>query len=340
MNSKKTRPNHFEAVKRTQAILRMMGRVPLTSKQIYNKLIDLGFDISERTVLRDMQSLPEQFPERIYVIDRMKPYGYKLPKGVAKDSAMSPTEAVCLQLAKEYLNPILPPGALDPIAPYLKEAEIILQQKQTDLRVKNWKKKVLTLNEGFNLEPAKIREGILEKIQSSLWQGKVIEALYKSKNKTEASRYTFHPCGLVYRGRVSYLICSFENDTEKFTYLPLHRFESVELTTENSAHKDTDVKEVARSIMGFAMNTEKIPITLKFTSFAGSHLIETPISKNQKIKKTKDNYYLVSDEVIDDMELRWWIRAFGDEVEVIKPESLREEFKAMSKRMEKRYEDC
>ena len=338
MNSKKTRPNHFEAVKRTQAILRMMGQVPLTSKQIHNKLIDLGFDISERTVLRDMQSLPEQFPERIYVIDRMKPYGYKLPKGVAKDSAMSPTEAVCLQLAKEYLNPILPPGALDPIAPYLKEAEIILQQKQTDRRMKNWKKKVLTLNEGFNLEPAKIREGILEKIQSSLWQGKMIEALYKSKNKTEASRYTFHPCGLVYRGRVSYLVCSFENDTEKFTYLPLHRFESVELTAESSVHKDTDVKEVARSIMGFAMNTEKIAITLKFSNFAGSHLIETPISKSQKIKKTKDNYYLVSDEVTDDMELRWWIRAFGDGVEVIQPQSLRDEFKTMAKRMEKKYE--
>ena len=338
MSRKKTRPNHFEAVKRTQEILRMMGQVPLTSKQIYNKLIDLGFDISERTVLRDMQNLPEEFPERIHVIDRMKPYGYKLPKGMPKDSAMSPAEAVCLQLAKDYLNPILPPGALDPIAPYLKEAEIILQQKQTDRRMKNWKKKVLTLNEGFNLESANIKEGILEKIQTSLWQGTVIEVLYKSKTKSEASRYSLHPCGLVYRGRVSYLICSFENDTEKFIYLPLHRFESVELATESSVHKDTDVKEVARSIMGFAMNTEKIAITLKFSNFAGSHLIETPISKSQEIKKTKDNYYLVSDEVIDDMELRWWIRAFGDEVEVIKPQSLRDEFKTMTKRMEKKYE--
>ena len=99
-----------------------------------------------------------------------------------------------------------------------------------------------------------------------------------------------------------------------------------------------DKREVARNIMGFAMSDEKISITLKFSSFAGGHLIETPISKSQKIKKTKDNYYLVSDEVIDDSELRWWIRAFGDEVEVIKPKSLRDEFKLMAKRMEKKYE--
>jgi len=338
MKRKKTRPNHFEAVKRTQSILRMMGQVPITSKQIYNKLIDLGFDISERTVLRDMQNLPEEFPEKIYVLDRMKPYGYKLPKGTPKDSAMSPTEAVCLQLAKDYLNPILPPGALDPIAPYLKEAEIILQQQQIDPRIKNWKNKVLTLNEGFNLEPAEIKKGILEKIHASLWQGRVIDVRYKSKTKTEASGYSLHPCGLVYRGRISYLICSFENDTEKFIYLPLHRFEAVELTTEDSVHKDKDVKEVARSLVGFTKNHEKISITLKFSNFAGSHLLETPISKNQKIRKTKDNYYLVSDMVNDDMELRFWIRAFGDEVEIIKPKSLRNEFRAMTKRMEKKYE--
>ena len=339
MAKKKTRPHHFETIKRTHSILRMMNQIPKTSKQIYNRLIDQGFDISERTVLRDMQTLPEEFPEKVYVIDRMKPYGYKLPKGTPKDSAMNPKEAVCLQLAKDYLNPILPPGALEPITPYLKEAEVILGQQQTDVRMKNWRKKVLTLNEGFNLEPAKIREGILESIHEGLWQGRVIKVQYRSKNKTQASEYSLHPCGLVYRGRISYLICSFENDTKNFIYLPLQRFEAIEITTENSVHKDKDVRTVARSLVGFIKNPNKISITLKFTNFAGSHLLETPISKNQKITKTQDNFYLVTDKVDDDMELRFWIRAFGDEVEVIKPKSLRKEFKAMARRMEKRYED-
>ena len=81
--------------------------------------------------------MPEEFPEKVYVIDTEKPYRYKFPEWGAKDSAMNPKEAVCLQLAKNYLNPILPPGALDPIAPYLKEAEIILDQQQTDVRMKN-----------------------------------------------------------------------------------------------------------------------------------------------------------------------------------------------------------
>ena len=52
----------------------------------------------------------------------------------------------------------------------------------------------------------------------------------------------------------------------------------------------------------------------------------------------KDGFFNVEDEVNDDMELRFWIRAFGDEVEVIKPKKLREEFRKMTKRMEKKYE--
>jgi predicted DNA-binding transcriptional regulator YafY len=335
---RKKRPDRYESAKRTLAIMNMMGVIPITTKQIHNRLLDLGFDISERTVLRDMETLPEIFPQHVYVIDRMKPYGYKLPKGNRKLLGMSPEEAICLELAKDYLGPLLPPGALDPIASYFKEAGIILQQMQTDIRMKNWRNKVLIINEGFNLEPAKIKKGILEEIQTALWQGKVIKIAYTSKNKSSPSEYLIHPCGLVYRGRISYLVCSFDNNTEKFIYLPLQRFSNIEIQNETSVHQDVDIKTVAKDLIGYNKSPNRIKIKLRFSSFAGSHLQETPISLNQKISITKDGFFNVEDEVNDDMELRFWIRAFGDEVEVIKPKKLREEFRKMAKRMEKKYE--
>ena len=82
----------------------------------------------------------------------------------------------------------------------------------------------------------------------------------------------------------------------------------------------------------------KIKIALKFSLYAGSHLYETPISDRQKISSTKDGFLLVEDTVNDDMELRFWIMAFGDEVEVIKPKSLRNEFTQLSKRIGRKYE--
>ena len=71
---------------------------------------------------------------------------------------------------------------------------------------------------------------------------------------------------------------------------------------------------------------------------AGAHLFETPLSKNQSIKETKDGFFVVQDEVVDNMELRYWIRAFGDEVEVILPKTLRNEFAKLSKRLRKKYD--
>ena len=46
---------------------------------------------------------------------------------------------------------------------------------------------------------------------------------------------------------------------------------------------------------------------------------------------------MVEDSVNNDMELRFWIRAFGGEVEVIKPKSLRDEFTQMSKLIGSKY---
>ena len=71
---------------------------------------------------------------------------------------------------------------------------------------------------------------------------------------------------------------------------------------------------------------------------AGSHLSETPLSPNQKLTLTKDGFIKIEDVVTDNMELRFWIRAFGDSVEVLKPVKLREEFKQISNRMKKLYE--
>ena len=67
-------------------------------------------------------------------------------------------------------------------------------------------------------------------------------------------------------------------------------------------------------------------------------LYETALTKDQDISLTKDGFLKVKATVTDDMELRFWIRAFGDSVEVLKPKKLRDEFKQISKRMVRLYE--
>lgn len=339
LNKEKT--NHFEAIARGLDTISLMGPSYLQIKEIHQKLLNKGYEVSEKTVTRDLKTLSNLFPQHIFMQDESRPYGFKLPEGSKKISGMSPDEAICLQLAYQYLNPLLPNRTLEPIAPYLKEAETVLNMNASK-RMRNWKKKVLTIHEGFNLQPAKIKKEIMPILHSALWNGSMIRATYKSAASQTAKKYLLHPVGIVHRGRVSYLICSFENHIENFSYLPLHRFSSMTKLTEYSAHKGKDVKEVAE-IVGFPVSAKKMKVKLKFSKSSGghapgNHLKESPISKNQKITETNDGFLIVEDEVDDILEFRWWIRAFGDTVEVIKPKSLRDEFAEMSKRMSSQYE--
>ena len=59
----------------------------------------------------------------IEVDDRSKPFTYRQPINARKYSAMNPTEAICLELAFSFLNPILPKKTLNPINPYLKDIQ-------------------------------------------------------------------------------------------------------------------------------------------------------------------------------------------------------------------------
>ena len=92
----------------------------------------------------------------------------------------------------------------------MQEAEAVLNDKSAR-RMKNWKNKVLTINEGLQLKQANIKKNVLSDIHRALWEEKTIEATYISKNKTFPSKYNIHPAGLVYRGRICYLICSFND---------------------------------------------------------------------------------------------------------------------------------
>ena len=135
------------------------------------------------------------------------------------------------------------------------------------------------------------------------------------------------------------MVFSFDDDPENIIYLAAHRFHKIEISLDTySRHKNQKIQDLASDLFGYKLNEKKINIKLKFSIEAGSHLYETPISDSQRIKMSRDGCILVEDKVSDNMELRFWIRAFGDSVEVLKPLKLRKEFKEIAKSMSKTYQ--
>jgi len=74
-----------------------------------------------------------------------------------------------------------------------------------------------------------------------------------------------------------------------------------------------------------------------FNEGAAWHLTERKLSEDHELKKSADGRYHLTATVPDTLELRWWLLGFGEGVEVLAPNALRKEFKAMTTSMAQMY---
>ena len=68
------------------------------------------------------------------------------------------------------------------------------------------------------------------------------------------------------------------------------------------------------------------------------HLSETPLSADQTLTPQPENKVLLEAKVIDTLELRWWLQAFGDNVEVLEPIKMRNKLKEVAQQLIYIYE--
>jgi predicted DNA-binding transcriptional regulator YafY len=100
----------------------------------------------------------------------------------------------------------------------------------------------------------------------------------------------------------------------------LHRFkEVVLLQTPCKRPVNFSLKEYASSGALEFNDYGVIQFKAKFTFAAGQHLYETPLSKDQTITKDETGNLIISATINNNSQLHWWLRGFGDEVEVISP---------------------
>ncbi len=105
--------------------------------------------------------------------------------------------------------------------------------------------------------------------------------------------------------------------------------------------KDFDIdKYLATGAFSIALSGDKkIKLKAIFDKFAAAHLYESPLSVNQTIEEKEDGNVLIEADVLDTQQLRWWILSFGGHVEVVSPNSLREEISKTVNEMASRYKD-
>lgn len=313
---------------RQWAMLKCIPQHPrqITARELTERLESEGFEMSKRTVERDLLSLSEIFP--LMSNERSRPYGWSWNKDAEAFAlpTMSPLQALTLELAHDHLATLLPASLLETLGPYFKCAHGVLSSGEGVKKLANWRKKVAIVPSNQPLIPPHYPEEIIEAVHSALLSEQQLEISYASREQGETKTYRAHPLGIVQRGAVTYLVATLQ-DYADIRLLAVHRIQSAQVLDKpaKTPKKFDLAKYIREGAFGFGESGE-IKLVVRFTAPAVEHLRETPLTLNQRIEPDQPGWMRVQATVPDTAQLRWWLLGFGDQVEVLEPASLREEF--------------
>ena len=331
--------HQHETILRQWQMLRHIPRYPykITARVLKEKLSVDGFVISKRTIERDLIQLSLSFP--LYQDDRDKQYGWSWQKDAPSFDlpGLGNNEALTMVMVEQYLSELLPSSTVDVLKPYFIAAHKQLNSNLKSTNIKSWLNKVRTVQPNQTLISPKVNLEIQKVITDGLLFDKQLKIKYRNRDG-EIKEYRIHLLGLVQRGGVIYLNVRI-NDFEDIRMLVMHRIESAELLDEATQYPkayDLD-KEVSKGSFDFG-NGEIITLKAKFSSEAGKHLLETPLSNDQSLVVLNDGGFSLTATLASTPQLNWWLLALGCGVEVLEPLELRTHIYSVLKKAVQLYQ--
>ena len=309
----------------------MLKNIPrigkITTRQLVDILATEGFSTTQRTVQRDLNTLSLAFADLTTDSNPDKAGWFWRKNAAVQDfPAIDSSMALSFKLIQTFFNQMIPPQILSNLKPYFACADTILNSVDNP-GLKGWADKVRIIPRTQRLIPAAILEKTISVVYQSLLDGTKFCATYQGRNGQE-KKHEFHPLGLVFRNSTVYLVATLW-DYESPRHFALHRFKGCALTEHpvKSAEGFLLDEYIAGGAFEYAeAEGKQIKLKAVFSSRAGFHLTETPLSEDQELIHKKDGRVQIKATVIDGLQLRWWLRGFAEEVEIISPKRLRQEF--------------
>jgi predicted DNA-binding transcriptional regulator YafY len=325
---------------RLLAMLQFVPRLPrkVDTARLQYDLAQAGHNINLRTIQRDLNKLSEVLP---LVGDDAKPQGWSwmADAKVMDLPALDPQAALVFKLVESHMQQLLPATTLNYLQPWFHTANGVLDQHGNGLA--HWPEKIRVLPRGLPQKAPDIALEVAEAIYQAVLLERQLQITYPGKNaEAEVRTHTIHPLALVVRDRVIYLICVFDGyaDTRQ---LALHRILSAEMLNETAQRpKEFSIDTyIAEGEFGMVLNPHPIVLEAEFCRHIAIHLRECPIAEDQIIEDVDEDNVLLRATVPDTLELRLWLKSFGDEVAVLEPISLRQEFREMAENLTAYYQD-
>ncbi|MGI9228351.1 MAG: helix-turn-helix transcriptional regulator [Gammaproteobacteria bacterium] len=284
----------------------------VSAGDLHRQLEKLGLERDLRTIQRQLRDLSEHFD--IERDESDKPYGYRWKEYAEGFSVptLNEQQSLLLTLAEEHLRNLLPPNLMQSMQGFFAQAKYNLGPHKKAGHSREWLSKVRVVSTTQPLIPAKVDNKVFTEVSTALYTNHWLKVDYQNASGHRAE-YEVMPLGLAQQGPGLYLVCRFkDHDNERS--LALHRIRKAHTTTLGFKRpKEFDLKEYDDDgRFGFGEG-KRIRLSFVIDKEAGAHLLETPLSLDQKVEEREDGYKITA-TVVDSGHLQWWLQGFGERV--------------------------
>lgn len=314
-----------ETAMRYMVMLSKLPRFPngISTQELLAELVEEGYPTSLRTIQRDLEKLSAHFP--LVVDDSYRPYRWSYKSHATSQTfpRLDLPTAITLSLAEVYLKPVLPARLLRNIAPQLKEAHETIARSGSELTT--WPDKIRVLHRGLGIGRPQISDDIAEQIAEALLRDLQCEIYYQGRGRDEPELLTVHPLAWIFRDPNTYLIATVEG-REGPRQLLFHRMLNAKVMERpRECPTDFNIDHYINDSHMHILNSKKtINLHLRCDRQSMMHLLETPISNDQRIINENAQTFELLASVYDSLDLQWWLKAHSNDIEILSPTWLRD----------------
>ncbi|KAB7623947.1 helix-turn-helix transcriptional regulator [Alkalilimnicola sp. S0819] len=324
-----------DTLARHHKLLQLLPTYPrrATAQELRASLGEEGFEVTLRTLQRDLHQLWASGEFAIHRDDRDSVYGWAWERDVRRvedPAAMDSHRALLFKIMRDYSRHLLPPHTRERFEPIFHSAQQFLDQRSELSPSWLWTQRVRVLPPGQRLLPPSVDAALVETLYEALMGDHRVRLRYRTRSRSgELRDYELTPLGLVFRdetGLYGYLLGCKPGESRAKQFA-LHRIEQLELTDLPAAPPaDFDLDEyIAQGGFDVLLSEQRLALELRLSEQLAVHLEERPLSADQHLRRDEEGRWRLRATVPDTRQLRWWLAGLGDGVQVLQPQGLRDE---------------
>ena len=295
-----------------------------TAAEITALLADQGIVVHKRSVERDLRFLHDVL--RLDVDDSTKPFVWARRNDTLgfTSAGLTTLQSLLLLTAEIHLKALMPRSQMDALRPLFDEAREAASRRTAGEGIAAWPESIAVVPTAPPLLPPEIDPDVLETLHQALLDRRQVHAGYTVRDGGLRG-WSLHPVGLVHRGPVTYLACMID-DHDDVRLLPLHRFRTAKASTFEARRPPPLAMHESMAMVASGFNDRgPVRLVLEMDADAAQHLQEARLSEDQALEASdSEGWVVLSATVADTDQLRWWLRGYGDQVEVLEPAGLRQ----------------